>query len=137
VTQSSLCHHGYATTDEARIYTIPDGLRYAILFTHPEGLVPSPESIERLYKTGNLESFKVCPLFSLQAEFLHEMTYYPLALILWNMADRYDIARRFIFHAIFEVRTAFAVECLCEHKRPRIKTITDDNGRELSYENWS
>lgn len=67
-------------------------MMYVVLHNNPEGLVLPPEMRERLFATGNVVGIVECSTYSLQPEHIERYKRWPLTLLLWGMADRYEVA---------------------------------------------
>mgnify|MGYP001565337016 CR=1 FL=1 len=99
---------------------------YVVLHTHDNNLVLDQMCREQLFSTGHLVGYQECSTYSLQPEYLKRYTRRPLTVILWGMADRY------------EVGPALGVEVITLDRHESSSTVRYylENRRPVTYTRW-
>lgn len=113
----------------------PDEMKYVVLHNNPEGLVMSQLQRDLLFATGNVVDVVECSLHSLQCEFFARVTRRPLMLVLWGMADRYDVATEAGVEVV-EVDCWGDASNYCKHLRPTVERWTDEKGGKHDWTVW-
>lgn len=76
-------------------------MKYAIVYSPPSGYWMLDPALERrLAQLPDVIAVRCSRYYSLQPEFIQDLTERPLTVILWGTADRYDIGDQYGFSTV-------------------------------------